>query len=322
MKSNNSLLVQALVLALALIGTPIQPASAGFPLGNAVTMGGEPVFSIKEPAYGYSPEHRAQLAQDNLDNALAIAPDCDPSLVRVERINGTVGLTLNGHLVATPDSASAAAENLSVEQLGQKWADGIKSFLTDHGRSVSYRNSLIGIHPIQASIAYTERRLYAPEGLALPVIFDKPLSAENLKIGDVVRGTISQDVPIGHFLIPSDSVVSGTVVDNGSHQMAVAFNELKTPNGTETPIRATISSNYCTTSAAPHPVCTLSMPAGLKSYARLPAMIAIGAPLNKTGTEQVAFEPGSHFQIAAGQEVSVILSESTPVALVERNIAM
>ena len=322
MNSKNSLLAQAILLALALIGTPVQTALAGFPLGNAVTMGGEPVFWIKAPADGFSPEHRAQLAQDNLDNALATAPYCDPSLVKVERINGTVGLTFNGHLVATPDSVSANAENLTAEQLAQKWADGIKSFLADHNRSISYRDSLIGIHPIQGSVAYTERRLYAPEGTAIPVIFEQALTADTLKVGDVVRGTVSQDVPIGHFLIPTGSVVSGTVVDNGSHQMVLAFSELKTPNGTITPIRASISTTYCTTSVKPHPVCTLSMPAGLKTAARVPAMIAIGAPASETVTEQVAFVPGSHFEIAAGREVSVILNDTTPVALVERNIAM
>lgn len=322
MNSKNNLLAQALLVALALIATPAQTALAGFPLGNAVTMGGEPVFSIKAPADGFSPEHRAQLAQDNLDNALATAPDCDPSLVKVERVNGTVGLTLNGHLVATPDLASAKAENLTAEQLAQKWADGIKSFLSDRNRTLSYRDGLIGIHPIQGSIAYTERRLYAPEGTALPVVFDRTLAADTLKAGNIVHGTVNQDVPIGHFLIPTGSVISGNVVNNGSNQLVVAFYELKTPNGTVTPISASISTTYCTTNVKPHPVCTISMPAGFRTVARIPATIAIGAPKAETVTEQVAFVPGSHFKIAAGREVSVILTDTTPVAVINRNMAM
>lgn len=321
MYSNNTSLAQALILATALIGASSQIALAGFPICNTVTMGGEPIFSIKGSADGFSPEHRAQLAQDNLDNALATAPDCDPSLAKVERINGVLCVTLDGHLIVTPDTASANAENLTSEELAQEWADSIKSFLADRNRSLSYRNSLKGIHPIQASIAYTERRLYAPEGTVLPVIFEKPLASDSLKIGDLIVGKVNDDVPLGHFVIPNGSLVSGTVVESSAGRLTISFTELKTPSGTETPINAYIVDTYCTTNIKPHPVCTLSMPAGLHTAARVPAMIAIGTP-KETTTEQLVFLPGSHFEIAPGQEVSVTLNQSTPVALIERNMAM
>jgi len=318
---NNTLIAQSILLAMAVIGFTAQNAFAGFPLGNAVTMGGDPVFSIKAPADGFSPEHRAQLAQDNLDNALATAPECSASLVNVERINGATSVTFNGHLVATPDAASARAENLTAEQLAQKWADGIKAFFTDQQRSISYRNSLIGLHPLQGSIAYIERRLYVPGGTVLPVVFEMPLRSDTIKAGDLISGTVNQDVSLGHFFIPAGSTVSGKAVASQGHELTVAFTELKTPNGTVTPINASIANTYLAVTEKPHPVCTLSMPADLKTGVRVPATIAIGAP-SETTTEQLTFLPGSHFEISQGQQVSVILNEVTPVALVERGMAM
>jgi hypothetical protein len=317
----NTLVGQAALLATLLTGLAVQKASAGFPLGNSVTMGGEPVFSIKSPAYGYTAEHRAQMAQDNLDNALATAPACSASMVKSERINGSPSLVMNGHLVATADFASADQENLTPEQLAEKWADNVRSFLADQEKSQSYRNSLIGLHPIQASIAYVERRLFAPEGTTLRVVFDRVLSSNTLRLGDVVYGTVAEDVPVGHFVIPEGSVVTGKVMELETNRKVVSFTELKTPNGTECPINASIANTYFVVSDKPHPVCTLSMPAGLNTDARVPAMIAIGAPTEKT-EERLAFVPGSQFEIAPGQEVSVILNEVTPVALIDKNMAM
>jgi hypothetical protein len=315
----NKLFVGGGLLAIALSVIAWQSAKAGFPLGNAVTMGGEPVFWIKSSADGFTPEHRAQLAQDALDNALAIAPDCSPSLVTVERVNGAPVVELNGHLIATADLAAAESENLSPDQLAEKWADGIRSFLSNSGNAQVYKRSLLGYNPIQASISFTERRLYVPAGTTLPIKFDKSLSSELLNPGEVIYGTVSEDVPLGHFMVPQGSVVKGSVVECEPNKYKIVFTELKTASGAETPINAVLIEKGTIVAQKPHPVCTISMPAGRFTNARVPAMVAIGA-IGEEETEQVAFVRGSHFEIAPGEEVSIILNEATPVALLERNV--
>jgi hypothetical protein len=310
-----------IAMAATLFLTGSQAAFAGFPLGNAVTMGGKPVFTISSGASGYTPQHRAQLAQDNLDNALATAPACSPDLVTSERINGAPVVLLNGHLVITADEASAAAEGMSADQLASKWAEGIKSFLADKQRGQNYRETLIGFHPIEASTVYVERRLYVPGGTSLPVVFDSSLSSESLTPGQDVAATVSRSVIIGdQFMIPAGSTVSGKALENQRHEVTIVLTDLKTPTGTETPIDAFLAKTFILVSDKPHPVCTLSMPAGTTTDGRVPAMVAIGASENTT--ERLAFAPGSNFRIEPGQEMSIIFNQPTPVAVLERNLAM
>jgi hypothetical protein len=316
-------LANVVLMAATLYLTGAQVALAGFPMGKAVTMGGEPVFTISSPSCGYTSQHRAQLAQDNLDNALATAPGCSPSLVTSERVNGQLAVLLNGHLIATADMASAQAEGLSVDQLATRWADGIRSFLADKERGQNYRDTLVGLHFIQASTVYVERRLYVPGGTSLPVIFNSSLSSESLTPGQNVTATVSRAVKIGdEFMVPSGSVVSGKVVENQAHELTISLTDLKTPSGTDTPIDAFLAKNFVLVSDTPHPVCTLSMPAGLTTYGRVPAMVAIGISENENAAERLAFVPGSNFQIESGQEVSVIFNQATPIAVLERGLSM
>jgi len=307
------------MLAAALSFAGWQTALAGFPMGRAVTMGGEPVFYIKAPADGFAPEHRAQLAQDNLDNALATAPECSPSLVTVDRVNDAPVVELNGHLIATADAASAQAENLTADQLAQKWADGIRSFLDDESRAQGYKRTLLGFNPIQASVTFSERRLYVPAGTNLPITFDKVISSEELKDGDVISAKVSTDVPLGNCLVPAGSVLTGKAIEYESNKYKIVFTELRTVSGAEAPIDAVLVGQESVVACKPHPVCTISMPAGQVTNARVPAMIAIGA-LDENKTEQIAFVRGSNFEIVPGEEASVILNETTPVALLERTV--
>ncbi len=315
-----------IVAASAVVATTLalgsaQLAQAGFPSRESVTMGGEPLFRINGPALGYTPEHRAQIVQDNLDNALATAPSCSPELVTTGEVNGAVVVLFNNKVIATADSISAQSENLSPAQLAEKWAGSIKAFLSDKQRAEAYRISLIGHQPIEGSTVYVERRLYAPQGTSLPVVFDMPLSSASLKPGQTVTAKLSRNVAIGpQLLIPAGSIVVGTVVEEHSKEsfgdLAVIFTDLKTPAGTETPIYAFLTTNLSFADRKPHPVCTLSMPAGMITSGRVPAMVAIGS--TPAATEQVAFVPGSYFEIQPGQEVSVVLGHATQVAIIER----
>jgi hypothetical protein len=80
-------------------------------------MGGSPIFSILAAAEEFSPEHRAWLAQDALDNALVSSPSKGPDAVSVGRVNGAICVLLGGHKVVCADRASARMEKMSPEQL-------------------------------------------------------------------------------------------------------------------------------------------------------------------------------------------------------------
>ncbi len=307
------------LLMVSSLGAPT--AFAGFPQGNNVTMGGEPVFAIRSTVDGYTPEHRAQLAQDALDNALATA-DCAPALVTVERVNGAPVVEYNGHLVATADQASADAAGMpSAYDLAEDWANSIRRFLSDGVRARYYKNSLIGHNPIQASITYVERRMYVPEGTRLPVTLGSALATSSLKAGDYVSAKVREDVPIGQFIVPEGSLVLGKVVETRPSQLTIVFTDLQTPSGSETPINASLAAPGTTGSSMPHPVCTISMPAGIKTAARVPAMVAIGAK-NEDSFERLAFAPGENVVIEAGQPMTIILDEASKVALIEQNTSM
>ena len=210
-KSNRAHRFLALAGILALSTTA--PALAGFSQGDCVTMGGEEMFKIDSGAQGFSAAHRAWLAQDALDNALVSSADKSPSAVTVERRNGAVIVALGGMKVATADAGSAAMEGCSVNELANKWANSIKSFLSDSGKADAYIASLKSANPLQADIAVVEKRLYAPAGTALPVSFTEQISSATAKAGDKIAARITQDVPLGNYVIPCGALVTGELIE-------------------------------------------------------------------------------------------------------------
>lgn len=314
--------IAALALAMYIPG---QSVMAGFSDGCSVTMGGNPVFKITSGAEGFTPEHRAWLAQDALDNALVLSDNCSPSAVNVERQNGAWVVTLGGRLVATADGGSAEMEGLSAEALAHKWADSIKDFLADGDRTNNYVATLIGKKPVEASVAVLERRLYAPAGLAFTARFAKDLTAADLEAGEIVEARLDKDVPVGHYVIPSESVVIGEVTQNDANDYVILFNTLRTPSGTEVPIKAYVATNYEVSTGAPHRVCTYAIPAGSANgmpgiVARVPAGVGIGA-IDSSRTSTLVLHKGVDV-IAAEKPVTLIFESTTPVAVITRDTAM
>jgi hypothetical protein len=319
-KSNRAHQILALASILALSATA--PAFAGFSQADNVTMGGEDVFKIASSADGFSAEHRAWLAQDALDNALVLSDDKSPSAVTVERRNGALIVALGGRKVATVDAGSAALEGCSVEQLADKWAQGIKSFLSDSDKASTYIATLKSPNQLQADIAMVvERRLFAPAGTSLPVTFTREISSQTCKAGDRIEAKLTQDVPMGNYVIPSGSLVIGELIETNPGVLAITFNMLRTPTGTELPICATACESYYVRSAGPHPVCTIGIPANSYTNSRLPATLGIGA-VGASGTTTLAIQPGTSRVIAFGEPFSVVLDSVTPVAVLTRSPAM
>lgn len=318
-----------LVLAVSAIGMLASPAWAGFAQGNQVTMGGQPVFSIAGSAGGFSPDHRAWLTQDALDNALVVSGDKTASAVEVGRENGAIIVRLGGRKVATADSNSANLEGTTPQALADKWAGSIKNFLSDNTRTMAYVAELTGRNPINAQVAVIERRLYAPPGTMLPIAFAAGLSSETIKLGDQISGTLTQDVVIGNYSIPASTKVIGVVNEDSPGTFTIALNTLITPNGTQLPILATVTSDVLAAGLGPHLVATEGLPYGVRTKyqgvvetaCRIPAQIGIGTVGGGKG-EQLVFRRGSNLVIAAGQPMSAYFENTTPVAVVLRFTGM
>jgi len=319
----NKFVSHKLLVAVSAFGMVATPAWAGFAQGNQVTLGGQPAFAIAGSAEGFSPDHRAWLAQDALDNALVLANNKSASAVTVARENDACVVLLDGRRVATADANSARLEGMTVHQLADKWADGIRNFLADSNRTMSYVAELTGKNPINANVAILERRLFAPPGTVLPVAFTTPISSELLASGQIVEGTLTQDVVIGNYMLPVSSAVVGTVNQISTDGYTVAFNTLKTPNGTIVPIDAVLTGPIGSIET-PHLVATLSMPYGdyprYQGYAetgcRVPAQIGIG--VLGGGSERLVLRKGANVSWAAGTPMAVVLETPQQVAVVVR----
>ena len=313
-----------LVIAVSAIGMLASPAWAGFAQGNNVTMGGQPVFSIAGSAGGFSPDHRAWLTQDALDNALVLAYDKSPAAVSVGRENGAIVVRLDGRRVATADENSANLEGMSAQALADKWASGIKNFLTDSSRTTAYVGELTGRNPINAQVAVIERRLYAPPGTVLPIAFATQISSETIKVGDSIEGTLTQDVAFGNYVIPAGAKVVGLVNESAPGDYTIALNTLITPNGTQLPIVATVTGEMLSGALGPHLVATEGIPYGVRpvyqgmveTACRIPAQIGIGTFGGKG--DQLVLRRGTNIIIVAGAPMAAVFESPTPVAVVLR----
>jgi hypothetical protein len=309
-------------MALAML-VSISPVMAGFSDGCSVTMGGKPVFQILGSSHGFAPEHRAWLAQDALDNALVLADNLSPSAVRVDRVNGAVVVMIDNQVVATADSESARLENMTSNELAQKWADAIKAFLSDQSQTEKYIATLTGKNPVEASVAIAERRLYAPAGLTFTVRLSRELAAGSLKEGEIVEAVLDRDVMLGHFVIPAESKVIGELVQIGPNDFNICFTSLRTPIGTEMPIKAMATTNYVIAIDGPHTVSTYAIPAGSvigvpEIVGRIPARVGIGVPDTK---QYLVMNRQAGF-LAANQPLTLIFEDTTPVAVIHRDITM
>lgn len=321
MRLNKVLGNKLMVAASALSLLSAAPAWAGFAQGNSVTLGGQPVFTISASAHGFSPDHRAWITQDRLDNALVLAGNKGASAVTVSGEH----VYLDGRLIATADKHSANLDGTSPNALAQKWADGIRSFLSDSARTSAYVAELTGANPINAQVAILERRIYAPPGTVLPVAFTTAISSETVKAGDRVEGTLTKEVAFGQYMIPAGSGVIGVVSEDQPGHFSIAFNTLRTPNGTLLPIVANLSGAFMSDSFGPHPVATEKMPYGIElvyqgsreTACRLPATIGIGTLGGGVG-ERLVLRRGTGLVIAAGTPMSVVFDTPQQVAVVLR----
>jgi hypothetical protein len=299
-----------------------QGAHAGFSSGTSVNLGGQPAFQILGGADGFTAEHRAWQTQDALDNALVLAQNRSPEAVTVSRENGAITVMLDGRRVATADANSAALENMTADQLADKWAQSIKSFLSDQTQTATYVATLVRDHQVQASVALSERTLFTPGGFTFPVTLTTALTCDTVKAGDAVEATVDRDVPLGHYAIAAGSVLTGAVIDDGNKNFGICFTSMRTPNGTVVAVNATVMDDFGIGTSAPHLVATQVIPAGSAIgfpyvECRVPSGIGIGA-LSDKERHLFAFRRESGL-IAQGRPLNLVFETPTPVAVVLRS---
>ncbi|MCB9469656.1 MAG: hypothetical protein H6677_15420 [Candidatus Obscuribacterales bacterium] len=91
------------------------------------------------------------------------------------------------------------------------------------------------------------RVVYAPAGTMLNATLSTSISSQVARPGDLIQANISQAVNLGDSQIPIGSVLMGQVTDSKAGgrlglagKLGVQFNRLRTPDGTETPISASL----------------------------------------------------------------------------------
>jgi|GEM_PF-1358369 len=314
MKINNHL--RALLATGIITLGSLAPVGA-FNQGNSVTMNGEPIFSITSSAEGFSPEKRAWQAQDALDNALFLSSNPGPECVSVNRCNGAFTLRVNGRYVATADSASSANQGLTAQGLAEKWADSLRSALSDSERTQAYIATLKDPNKVEGEVIAqrVERRMFAPQGTVLPVAFDQNLNAANLIDGEKISGRVLTNVPLGNYVIPADSVLIGKIDETSNGVYSIRIDTLRTPNGTEVPVAAVVSDRVFSSPVAPHPVVTLAIPANSTTSTRVPAQIGIGTGRLAPVTA-LTFTRESDFKISQGEPANVVIEKVSSVAVV------
>jgi len=306
----------SLVAACLLAGNNLA-ARAGFPIGNSVTIGGRPVFTIAGSAAGYTSEKRAQLAQDALDNAISNSERNDPDCVALKNMNGSPILTLNGQKITTVDFASAKAENKSLAELGQCWQTSLQDALSDRGRIAAYRAGLLADNPIQSTMVRAATKF--TKEMTLPVAFNSVCLSKVLGPGDNVTALSTEPFKLGPILVPANSELSGKVERTSDSTVLIVFSQLTTADGNEYPIRGTLCRQFATANA-PHPVSTFAIPSGPGTYARLPATVAIGGASQRADLMVFNLTPGSELSQAPFSEFVVAVEHISPIASLQNGL--
>lgn len=134
------LMASAIVLSQTLLVTPLAVLAAD----GYVRIAGETVITNKVGSGGMSAEKRAEVIQQQLDNALVATKDRSPSSVSIIYVKGSPVITLGGYRVVTVDADSAKAAGTTPAILAKRWADGIRNALTHQESIESYISQLTG----------------------------------------------------------------------------------------------------------------------------------------------------------------------------------
>lgn len=267
-------LKRTLIAATLVVGQTFALAPvAVFAADSNVRIAGSVVMNDIATAGGMSGDIRASKIQQNLDNALVATKDSGDKTVGVTYVNGLPVVTLGGYHVATVDGASAKLAGTTPALLAQRWANALRGALGDSPSVNAYISQLTGVsdsapapatahnspqtstfstqpHPVYRPEipAYKQARVvYAPAGLMIPATLDTSIATSVAKAGDMIQAKVSQAIILGDSQIPVGTTLIGQVTDSKAGKflgrtgaLDITFNRLRTPDGQEAPISATI----------------------------------------------------------------------------------
>jgi predicted component of type VI protein secretion system len=257
------------------IGIGTLPANAGFNQGNWVTFSGEPMFQVKSGAAGLSAERRAWVAQDNLDNALAVNPSKSPSTVQVCKVNGGYTVQVGGKYILTADADSARMENMSALELANAWAGAIKDRLANRDDSQRYIATLRDEHALKANVSVTETDIVRSREEGIPFRMAEGTLTMSPDVADQCILVLKKNVVLQNGYLPERSILTGVISKDGQGEY-VTFTQATTPAGHTVKLTNVVASAAFSTDA-PHPVLTLNMPANPQTSSREPALVGVGA---------------------------------------------
>jgi hypothetical protein len=213
------------------------------------------LFDIQANAAGLTAEDRAAIVQKNLDNALIAAKHRAPEAVRVVMMNRNPVVTLDGFYLITADGNSAARAGVTQLELADKWANSLRSCLTDKVAIANYLAMLTGnfkteTKTITAFLGHREDIVVAPHDMTLPVQLPCSLQGASAKLGDRIEAVLRTDVPMGPGFatyLPAGTRAIGELVYasnyvpnnyGGRKALTPWFFSLRTPDNKDIPIDA------------------------------------------------------------------------------------
>lgn len=253
----NTFKTAVLVTALSLSNVMVFMPTAALAADATVRLAGHAAFDVGAAAGGYSAISRAEIMQKNLDNALVASANRGPAAVNVSYNKGIPIITVGGYYIGTADNASAKAVGTTPAVLAQRWANSLKTLLSDQNSVNTYVAQLTGGDRTVAGNVSTDvnyplqpqsTMVYIPAGLTLPVVLQTSISSETARPGDMVEARLENPIQLGQFSIPAGSLVTGSVIESEAGRrglvrrgaLEVAFNSLRLPNGQAVPIHATV----------------------------------------------------------------------------------
>lgn len=109
-----------------------------------VRIAGQTVFTALAGDDTNSVSQRADAIQNNLDNALVAAKDHSPQSVGIAYVRGLPVITLGGYQVVTVNAQDGTAAHITPALVAQKWADSMRSALSNNASINSYVAQLTG----------------------------------------------------------------------------------------------------------------------------------------------------------------------------------
>lgn len=166
----NNIVVSSLIIALAQTLTIASNNAFGADrlFGQVSTaplmvhVAGQDAFSINCAAGGFSAVERTMIVERNINNALKASNDTAPSAVQIIYINNIPVVRLGGFHIVTADSASANFAGVSMIDIANTWANGLRHALADQAHITAYIAGLGGdFLPSSTFVPYRRARLEA-----------------------------------------------------------------------------------------------------------------------------------------------------------------